>query len=127
MLEPCLPGGGTSIDIIERQRLEDELRASEQRFRTTFEQAAVGIAHVGLDGRWLLVNQKLCDILGYTQEELLERTFHAVMLPEDLPVAFAHAQRMIAGELQTYAQELRYMRKDGSLIWVNLTALAHFP
>ena len=121
MLEPCLPGGGTSIDIIERQRLEDELRASEQRFRTTFEQAAVGIAHVGLDGRWLLVNQKLCDILGYTQEELLERTFHAVMLPEDLPVAFAHAQRMIAGELQTYAQELRYMRKDGSLIWVNLT------
>lgn len=105
----------------ERQRLEDELRASEQRFRITFEQAPVGISHVAFDGRWLLVNQKLCDMLGYAREELLERTFHAVMLPEDLPTAFAHAQSLIAGGLQTHAQELRYLCKDGSLVWVNLT------
>src|SRR5271157_3628214 len=106
---------------VEQQHLEEDLLASEHRFRITFEQAPVGIAQVGLDGRWLLVNQKLCDMLGYTREELLECTFHAVMLPEDLPIAFAHAQSMIAGELQTYAQELRYLRKDGLLIWVNLS------
>ncbi len=105
----------------ERQHLADKLWASEQRFRITFEQAPVGMAHVGLDGRWLLVNQKLCALLGYTQEELLERTFHAVMLPEDLSITFAHAQSMIAGDLQTYLQELRFVCKDGSQIWVNLT------
>jgi PAS domain S-box-containing protein len=110
---------GTSTAITER--LEDELRASEQRFWITFEQAAVGLAHVALDGRWLLVNRKLCDIVGYTREELLERTFHSVMLPEDLPEAFAHAQRLITGELETFVQEMRHVRKDGSLIWVNLT------
>ncbi len=109
----------TSTAITER--LEDELRASEHRFRITFEQAAVGLAHVALDGRWLLVNRKLCDIIGYTREELLERTFHSVMLPEDLPEAFAHAQRLITGELETFVQEMRHVRKDGSLIWVNLT------
>jgi PAS domain S-box-containing protein len=113
--EQCLDEGA------ERQLLADELRISEQRFRITFEQAPVGMAHVGLDGRWLLVNQKLCALMGYTQEELLERTFHAVMLPEDLSMAFAHAQSMIAGDLQTYMQELRFLCKDGSQIWVNLT------
>ena len=112
---------GMSADITERKQLEDELQASERRFRTAFEQAAIGIAHVGFDGSWLLVNQKLCDIVGYTREELLERTFYAVLLPEDLPTAFAHSLRMISGELQTYAQEQRYVRKDESLIWVNLT------
>lgn len=112
---------GTSTALTEWQRLEDELRASEQRFRITFEQAAVGLAHVALDGRWLLVNGKLCDIVGYTREELLERTFHSVMLPEDLPAAFAHAQRLITGELVTFVQEMRHIRKDGSLVWVSLT------
>ena len=121
------PGGragkwiGTSVDITEHQRLEDELRASEERFRLTFEQAAVGIAHVGIDGRWLLVNPKLCDIVGYTREELLAQTLHAVMMPEDLSVAFSDAQSLITGEQQTYAKELRFLRKDGSPVWVNLS------
>src|SRR5205807_9769627 len=112
---------GVSTDITAHQRLEDELRASEERFRLTFEQAAVGIAHVGIDGRWLLVNPKLCDIVGYTQEELLARTLHAVMMPEDLSVAFSAAQSLITGEQQTYAKELRFLRKDGSPVWVNLS------
>ena len=121
------PGGragkwvDTSVDITDHQRLEDELRASEERFRLTFEQAAVGIAHVGIDGRWLLVNPRLCDIVGYTQEELLAQTLHGVMLPEDLSLAFSDAQRLITGEQQTYAKELRFRRKDGSPVWVNLS------
>jgi PAS domain S-box-containing protein len=106
---------------IEQQQLAEELLASEQRFRITFEQAPIGMAHVGIDGRWLLVNQQLCNLLGYTQEELLQRTFHAVMLTEDLSTAFAYAQSMITGELQTYQHELRFVRKDDSQIWVNLT------
>ncbi len=110
---------------LERQQLADELLASEQRFRITFEQAPVGMAHVDLTGRWLLVNQYLCSMLGYTEVELLECTFHAVMLTEDLPSAFAHAQSMITGELHTYQQEMHFVRKDGSQIWVNLTAHAH--
>lgn len=105
----------------EQQHLAEELLASEQRFRITFEQAPVGMAQVGLDGKWLLVNQQICALLGYTQEELLERTFHAVMLTEDLSTAFAHAQSLITGELQTYQHELRLVRKDDSQIWVKLT------
>src|SRR5438105_12231144 len=121
------PGGragkwvDTSVDITEHQRLEDELRASEERFRLTFEQAAVGIAHVGIDGRWLLVNPKLCDMLGYAREELLAQTLHGVLIPDDLSTAFTDAQRLITGEQQTYARELRFRRKDGVLVWVNLT------
>jgi PAS domain-containing protein len=66
-----------------------EFQESEQRFRLTFEQAAVGIAHVGLDGQWLRVNQKLCDIVGYTREELSRRTFQDITYPEDLDVDLA--------------------------------------
>ena len=105
----------------EQQQLAEELRASEQQFRITFEQAPVGMAQVGLDGRWLLVNQQLCALLGYIQEELQECTFHTVMLTEDLPAAFEYAQSIITGKLQTYQHELRFVRKDGSQIWVNLT------
>ena len=105
----------------EQQNLAEELLASEQRFRIMFEQAPIGMAQVGLDGRWLLVNQHLCAMLGYTQEELLERTFHVVMLTEDLAMAFAHAQSLITGEFQTYQHELRLVHKDSSQIWINLT------
>jgi PAS domain S-box-containing protein len=112
---------GVSTDIAEHQRLEDELRASEERYRHTFEQAAVGIAHVGIDGRWLLVNPKLCDMVGYTREELLAQTLHVVLMPDDLSTAFADAQRLITGEQQTYARELRFRRKDGSPVWVSLS------
>ncbi|HXZ04347.1 MAG TPA: PAS domain S-box protein [Ktedonobacteraceae bacterium] len=106
---------------LEQQQLAEELLASEQRFRITFEQAPIGMAHVGIDGRWLLVNQQLCNLLGYTQEELLESTFHAVMLTEDLSTAFEYAQSIITGESQTYHHELRFVRKDGTQFWVNLT------
>lgn len=99
----------------------DTSLASEQRFRITFEQAPIGMAQVDLTGRWLLVNQRLCSLIGFTQQELLEHTFHAVMLEQDLSTAFAHAQSMITGELQTYQQEMRFVRKDSSQIWVNLT------
>ena len=98
-----------------------EFQESEHRFRQTFEQAAVGIAHVGLDGHWLRVNQKLCDIVGYTREELLRRTFQEITYTEDLDADLTNVRRVLTGEITTYAMEKRYIRKDGSLIWIQLT------
>jgi PAS domain S-box-containing protein len=98
-----------------------ELNRSEGRFRATFEQAAVGIAHVGPDGRWQRVNRRLCDIVGYTREELLERTFQDITHPDDLDTDLGYLQQVLAGEIPTYSREKRYIRKDGSTVWINLT------
>jgi len=102
------------------------LRESEERFRATFEQAAVGMAHISNDGHWLRVNQKLCDILGYTQGELLETTWQQITHPEDLEADLEHVQQLLAGDVHTYSMEKRYMRKDGRIVWANLTvSLVH--
>src|ERR671932_1553188 len=106
----------------ERKRVEEALRESEERFRATFEQAAVGIAHVGVDGRWLRVNQRLCEIVGYTQDELLEKTFQDITHPEDLDADLQQAGRLLAGEIATYSMEKRYTKKEGSIVWINLTS-----
>nr|WP_322654462.1 PAS domain S-box protein [Nostoc sp. CmiVER01]MDZ8124316.1 PAS domain S-box protein [Nostoc sp. CmiVER01] len=108
-------------EITERQRIEQALRESEQRFRATFHQAAVGIAHVAIDGRWLLVNQKLCNILGYTSEELQLLTFQDITHPDDLDADLKYVDQILADNIQTYAIEKRYFRKDSSIVWVNLT------
>lgn len=99
----------------------DALKESEERFWATFEQAAVGIAHVGLDGRWLRVNQKLCQILGYPREELTARTFQEITYPEDLGADLVQAADLAAGRTDSYAMEKRYVRKDGSLVWAKFT------
>ena len=105
------------------------LQQSEARFEATFEQAAVGVALVGLDGRWLRVNRKLCEIVGYTEPELLQRSFQDITHPDDLAPDVALVQQLEAGILQrSYAIEKRYIRKDGSTVWVNLTvAITHKP
>jgi PAS domain S-box-containing protein len=120
--------GGMAIDITEERRTRAVLQESEERFRATFEQAAVGIAHVGPDGRWLRVNRKLCDIAGYSPDELLALTFQDITHPEDLEADLAQVRRLLAGEIQTYAMEKRYIRKDRSPVWVKLTvALVRTP
>jgi PAS domain S-box-containing protein len=113
--------GGMAIDITEEMRTRAVLGESEERFRATFEQAAVGIAHVGPDGRWLRVNRKLCDIVGYGPEEMLARTFQDITHPDDLEADLAQVRRLLAGEIETYSMEKRYFRKDRSLVWINLT------
>ncbi|MEW5788088.1 MAG: PAS domain S-box protein [Pseudomonadota bacterium] len=99
-------------------------RAREQgetRFDATFEQAAVGIALVDPDGRWLRVNRKLCDIVGRTREELLNGSFQDITHPDDLDADLSQVRRMLAREIDTYAMEKRYLRKEGNQVWVNLT------
>jgi len=101
---------------------EQELRVSEERFRSAFEQAAVGMAHLQIDGRYLRVNNRLCDILGYTREELLQKNFAEVTHPDDLGIDLLQAERPLAGEALHQSMEKRYIRKDGSMLWVNITA-----
>ena len=96
-------------------------RESENQFGAIFEQAAVGMAQVGLDGRWLRVNQRLCDIVGYTREELAPKTFQDITHPDDLKTDLALVGQVLAGELQTYTLEKRYLRKDRSIVAANLT------
>jgi PAS domain S-box-containing protein len=108
-------------DITERKKIEKMLRESEERYRTTFELTALGIAHLALDGRWLRVNQALCDIVGYSREELLDKTFQEITHPDDLAADLEYTRRVLAGDIQTYSMEKRYYRKDGVMIWINLT------
>jgi PAS domain S-box-containing protein len=115
-------------DVTERRRAEGKVAESEQKFRATFDQAAVGIAHVAPDGRWLRVNQKLCDIVGYSHGELMGLTFQDITYPDDLEADLGYVRRLLAGEITTYSMEKRYFRKDQSLVWINLTvALARTP
>ncbi len=110
---------GSCIDITEHKRAESLLRESEERFRGTFENAAVGIAHKGADRRWLRVNEKFCEIVGYTREELLQRTFQDITFPDDLPDELANFALLLRGELASYALEKRCVRKDSSLVWLH--------
>src|SRR5215831_16886410 len=104
--------------------LWDEIEAlpdSDARFGAIFENAAVGVACVAPDGRWVEVNQRLCDIVGYTREELLTKTFGDITHPDDLEQDLRAMRRMLAGEIETYLREKRYYHKDGSVVWANLT------
>jgi PAS domain S-box-containing protein len=112
---------GTRIDITERKAAEDALRASEERFRGTFENAGVGMAHTDFDGPWLRLNEKLCAIVGYTREELLHKTFQDITYPDDLPASVDRVARLRRGESPSYSLEKRYVRKDGSPVWVDLS------
>jgi PAS domain S-box-containing protein len=113
---------GIGRDITERKQADEALRQSEQRFRATFEQAAVGVTHTSPDGKWLRINQKMCDILGYTREELMQLDWQMVTHPDDMKVSLERTGRLLAGEIKTYSLEKRYIRKDGSPVWVNLTS-----
>lgn len=108
-------------DISERLRAEEDLRRSEERFRATFEQAAVGMAIVAPNGCWLRVNDRLCGIVGYGREELMGLTFQDITHPEDLDADLGHVRSLLAGETHTYSMEKRYLRKDGPVVWIELT------
>lgn len=112
---------GIVRDISRRKRTEQALRESEQRFRGTFEQAAVGISMVDLDGHWLSVNPRLCAILGYTAEELHHLTFQDITHPDDLGADLELMHQVLRGEQSTYSMEKRYLRKDGTAHWARLT------
>ena len=113
---------GLFIWLIEsRRRADGAVRESEERYRGTFENAAVGVAQVAIDGRWTSVNQKLCDLLGYAREELLERTWMDLTHPEDRADVRELADRLLRGERPSESIDQRYIRKDGTTLWATVT------
>ena len=96
-------------------------RNSEARLRAAFDNAAVGIAHIGPDGRWLRVNRALCRILGYPVDELLTKSFRDVTHPDDLAADLAKFELMREGKIDSYEVEQRDLRKDGAIIWARKT------
>ncbi|HZX33728.1 MAG TPA: PAS domain S-box protein, partial [Rhodocyclaceae bacterium] len=110
-------------DITEAKQAREKLMESEARFRSAFEQAAVGLAHVSLDGHLLRVNEKLCGILGYPREDLRNMDFRDLSHPDDVDSSQEVAGQLLLRDsaISSYAQERRFRRKDGSLVWVNVT------
>ena len=101
---------------------ETSLRESESRFRALFEQSAAGVAEIDMNtGRFLTVNRRLCEIIGRTKEELLATTFEAITHPEDLQLHVEKTRMMLAGEIDHYSLEKRYLRKDGEAVWVEIS------
>lgn len=98
-----------------------EVKNSEELFRHTFEHTPLGFAHVALNGSLLRVNRKFCEIVGYTNAELLTSTFQAITEPADLAADIALLTQLINGEIDEYTLEKRYIHKQGHHVWVNLT------
>ena len=113
---------GIGRDITERKTVEESLRASEDRFRRIMEDAPVGIYLVGTDGRFLSVNIAMCDMLGYTKEELLKLTFNDITCAEDIDIGNSFKLKALAGEITSFSFEKRYLHKDGHKIWVSISS-----
>ncbi len=113
--------GVITRNISSRKQTEIALKTSEQRFRSIFEQAAVGIALLDISGRFQRINQRGCQILGYAQEELLTRTYHDLIASEQIEANDIKIRELLRGERKTFSQEQHYHRKDNSWVWVNVT------
>lgn len=114
----CVVSSGA--DITDRRRAESALRENERRFRALLESAPVAVAYNSPDGRFEYVNKGFCELVGYSADELLGKTWQQITHPEDLALDQELGQKVIAGEMPHYTMQKRYLRKDGRAIWVNL-------
>ncbi|MHB8843941.1 MAG: PAS domain S-box protein [Nitrospirota bacterium] len=114
--------GEMLTNALMRKRAEDELKNSEARFRSNFEQASVGIVDTTLAGGFLWVNRRFCEITGFSVDELRTRTFRDITHAEDLAQELQDYQLVLQGKAASYSREKRYIRKDRSVVWVNLSA-----
>lgn len=112
---------GSNTDITDRKAIEEALSESDQRFRSIFNQAAIGIAQVSLNGQYLQVNQKLCEILGYSEEQLLGQSFLKFVYNEDVEKGKHQIKAMVRGEISTYSFEQRYLHRNRQVVWTNIT------
>jgi PAS domain S-box-containing protein len=112
---------GTNWDITESKIFEEKIKESEESFRGAFEYSAVGMAIVGLKGNWVRVNESLCKIIGYSEEELLKLTFQELSHPDDLNSDLKLLQELYQKKIESYQMEKRYFHKDGRTIWVQLS------
>ena len=112
---------GTTQDVTEQRLAEIARREAQELFETAFSQAPIGMALIGLDGRWMKVNRAVCTITGWPQSDLLRRTFQDITHPDDLEADLAQVQRLLAGEITGYQIEKRYLTRGGSHIWALLS------
>ncbi len=112
---------GIVRDLTELQSDREVLHQSNERFRSAFESAAIGMAVVAPDGRFLQVNGSLCDLVGYTADELLTLTFEDITYPDDRANAVELVRRTLAGEIREYHIEKRYLHKSGKVIFAHLS------
>lgn len=112
---------GANTDIAELKRTEETLRASEARFRSYFELPLVGIALTGPDKRWMEVNNRLCEMLGYRRPQLLQLTWAELTYPEDLATDLAQFERVAGRRIEGYSVDKRFMRQDGSLLYASVS------
>ena len=111
-----------TLDVTDLKNSERALRESEQRLRATHERAFAGIAEVDLEGRFLRANARFCDLTGYSTEELVERSFQDITHREEREDDANRFRALIAGEIDTYQIEKRFITKAGSVVWVELSA-----
>jgi len=111
----------TQRHITENKEQEEALRLSSERFSQAFEYGPNGMALVAPDGHWLTVNRRLCDLLGYTGDELRHKTFQRITHPEDLSEELELARKTLSGEIHFYQMEKRVIHQQGYIIWINLT------
>ena len=111
---------GTATNINERKQTEQKLQESEERFRSAFDDAAIGMALVNLEGNFFKVNQSLCEITEYQKQELLSLTFQEITHPDDLEIDLNYIQQLLKDEIRTYQMEKRYLKKSGEIVWVLL-------
>lgn len=109
------------VALARQKKAGTALAVSEARFRANFEQAAIGIVHTSFDRHYLDANQRFCDMLGYTREEIIGKPVNVFTHPDDREDNSRYRQQLLAGEANSLSAEKRYVRKDGSLIWVNRT------
>jgi len=109
------------VTLARQRRAREALANSEARFRGAFEQAAIGMAHTSLDRRFIQVNQRFCDMLGYARAELMNKPATDFTHPEDRDAATRDRQRLLAGEVDSVSAEKRYMRRNSNVLWVNRT------
>jgi len=112
---------GIIFDVTERKKFEKEQREADERFREAFDSAPIGMAIVDLEGRYLQVNRALCEILGYSEDELLAATYKDITYPEDEEISLEYARRIEEGEIDTYHLEKRYVHAEGHPVWVSLS------
>ncbi|SHI76704.1 PAS domain S-box-containing protein [Mesonia phycicola] len=111
---------GTHQDITERKEKEERIRISEEAFRGNFENAAIGMALLDKDGKWLKVNAKVCDIVGYSEDELMHLTFQDITHPDDLSLDLNLLQELVEGKREYYQMEKRYFHKQGYIVYILL-------